>query len=200
MKKALKVVLIVLAVAIAGVLALAATKPDNFSVQRSATIKAPPERISGVLSDFRGWQAWSPFEKMDPAMKRSFSGAEKGKGAVYAWSGNGEEQELRRTFAMADAAWERAGRSHKPYRMGGFWYTLADNGQQKLYDYVYEYLAIAGADIATMMAQSVHRSTSDAVLAALDNAEAAGCEELFMVPATAELREIERLLELLSRR
>jgi alkanesulfonate monooxygenase SsuD/methylene tetrahydromethanopterin reductase-like flavin-dependent oxidoreductase (luciferase family) len=119
---------------------------------------------------------------------------------LYAWSGNGEEQELSRTFAMADAAWARAGRTQTPYRMGGFWYTLADNGQQRLYDYVYEYLAIAGADIATMMAESVHRSSADSVLAALDNAEAAGCEELFMVPATSDLSEIERLSELLARR
>jgi len=119
---------------------------------------------------------------------------------LYAWSGNGEKEELGRTFAMADAAWERAGREQTPYRMGGFWYTLADNGQQKLYDYVYEYLAIAGADIATMMAQSVHRSSADAVREALDNAEAAGCEELFVVPATAELAEIDRLCELLALR
>lgn len=119
---------------------------------------------------------------------------------LYAWSGNGEKEELGRTFAMADAAWQRAGRAHTPYRMGGFWYTLADNGQQKLYDYVYEYLAIAGADIATMMAQSVHRSSVDAVKEALDNAEAAGCEELFVVPATAELSEIDRLNEILARR
>jgi alkanesulfonate monooxygenase SsuD/methylene tetrahydromethanopterin reductase-like flavin-dependent oxidoreductase (luciferase family) len=119
---------------------------------------------------------------------------------LYAWSGNGEEQELSRTFAMADAAWARAGRTQTPYRMGGFWYTLADNGQQRLYDYVYEYLAIAGADIATMMAESVHRSSADSVLAALDNAEAAGCEELFMVPASSDLSEIERLSELLARR
>ena len=119
---------------------------------------------------------------------------------LYAWSGNGEEQELSRTFAMADAAWARAGRTQVPYRMGGFWYTLADNGQQRLYDYVYEYLAIAGPEIATMMAESVHRSSAESVLTALDNAEAAGCEELFMVPATADLSEIERLSELLARR
>jgi alkanesulfonate monooxygenase SsuD/methylene tetrahydromethanopterin reductase-like flavin-dependent oxidoreductase (luciferase family) len=119
---------------------------------------------------------------------------------LYAWSGNGEAEELSRTFAMADAAWERAERKETPYRMGGFWYTLADNGQQKLYDYVYEYLAIAGPEIATMMAESVHRSTEDAVREALDNAEAAGCEELFMVPATAELSEVDRLSELLATR
>jgi alkanesulfonate monooxygenase SsuD/methylene tetrahydromethanopterin reductase-like flavin-dependent oxidoreductase (luciferase family) len=119
---------------------------------------------------------------------------------LYAWSGNGEQEELARTFSMADDAWERSGREEKPYRMGGFWYTLADDGQQKLYDYVYDYLAIAGHEIATMMAESVHRSSADAVLEGLDNAEAAGCEELFMVPATAELAEVEQLAELVARR
>ncbi|NQX89818.1 MAG: LLM class flavin-dependent oxidoreductase [Halioglobus sp.] len=119
---------------------------------------------------------------------------------LYAWSGNGDEAELKRTFDMADAAWQRADRKKTPYRLGGFWYTLADNGQQKLYDYVYDYLAIAGPDIATMMAESVHRSSADAVLAALDNAECAGCEELFLVPATAELSEIDRLCNLLAQR
>ena len=119
---------------------------------------------------------------------------------LYAWSGNGEEVELSRTFAMADAAWERAGREQIPYRMGGFWYTLAENGQQKLYDYVYEYLSISGPEIATMMAESVHRSSADSILAALDNAEAAGCEELFMVPATADLCEIDGLCDLLAKR
>lgn len=119
---------------------------------------------------------------------------------LYAWSGNGERDELTRTFAMADAAWQRANREQAPYRMGGFWYTLTDNGQQKLYDYVYEYLAIAGPDIATMMAQSVHRSTAESVREALDNAEAAGCEELFVVPATAELAEVDRLNEILAKR
>ncbi len=119
---------------------------------------------------------------------------------LYAWSGNGETHELENTFAMADAAWERAGRDTASYRMGGFWYTLVDDGQQKLYDYVYEYLAIAGPEIAKMMAESVHRSSPDAVLQAIDNAEAAGCEEIFMVPATAEIAEVEKLTELLSRR
>jgi hypothetical protein len=99
-----KTILIVLAVAVAAVLAFAATKTDNFSVQRSASIKAPPEKISGVLADFRGWQAWSPFEKMDPAMQRSFSGAEKGKGAVYAWSGNSQAGAGRMEITEASAS------------------------------------------------------------------------------------------------
>lgn len=119
---------------------------------------------------------------------------------LYAWSGNAEKSELENTFALADAAWDRVGRDTKPYRLGGFWYTLADNGQQKLYDYVYEYLAIAGPEIATMMAESVSRSSAAAIIEALDNAQAAGCEEVFMVPATAELSEIDRLCELLAAR
>lgn len=119
---------------------------------------------------------------------------------LYAWSGNGEQGELANAFQMADNAWEAAGRDSKPYRLGGFWCSLADNGAQRLYDYVYEYLAIAGPEIATMMAESVHRSSEDAVLEALDNAQAAGCEELFLVPATADLAEVDRLGDLLLRR
>jgi alkanesulfonate monooxygenase SsuD/methylene tetrahydromethanopterin reductase-like flavin-dependent oxidoreductase (luciferase family) len=119
---------------------------------------------------------------------------------LYAWSGNGEQHELEAAFAAAQDAWGSAGRDSRPYRLGGFWYTLADDGQQKLYDYVYDYLAIAGPEIATMMAESVNRSTPDSVRQALDNAEAAGCEELFMVPVTADLAEVERLADIINNR
>src|SRR3979490_2878603 len=88
MRKTLTIIGAAIAVLVAAVLIYAATKPDTFRVQRSASIKAPPEKISAVLSDFHGWQAWSPWEKMDPAMKRSYSGAPKGKGAAYAGEGN----------------------------------------------------------------------------------------------------------------
>ena len=99
--KTIKIVLIVLVLAVAGVLAFATTKPDNFRVQRSASIKAPPEKISAVLSDFQAWKAWSPWEKMDPAMKRTYSGEPRGKGARYAWAGNGEVGEGSMTITEA---------------------------------------------------------------------------------------------------
>lgn len=86
--KILKIGALALAVLVAALLAFAATKPDVFRVERSASIQAPPERIQAILSDFRGWQAWSPWEKLDPAMKRTYSGAETGRGSVYAWEGN----------------------------------------------------------------------------------------------------------------
>ena len=80
-------ILIVVAVAVAAVLAYAATKPDTFMVRRSASIAAPPEKIFPMIDDLRAQSAWSPFEK-DPNMKRTHSGAPRGKGAVYAWDGN----------------------------------------------------------------------------------------------------------------
>lgn len=72
------------------VLGLAAMQPDTFRVQRVATIQAPPEKIMPLISDFRNWPQWSPWEKLDPAMNRQYSGAPQGVGAVYAWNGNKE--------------------------------------------------------------------------------------------------------------
>jgi uncharacterized protein YndB with AHSA1/START domain len=79
---------VVLAIAVAVVLILAATKPDSFRVQRAITVQAPPEKIFSLISDFHQWGSWSPYEHKDPAMKRTYSGASSGRGAVYAWDGN----------------------------------------------------------------------------------------------------------------
>lgn len=84
----LKKILIVLVLAIAGVLLYAATKPDTFEVQRRATIAAPPDKVFALIDDFHHWGAWSPWEKLDPAMTRTFEGPASGTGAVYAWKGN----------------------------------------------------------------------------------------------------------------
>jgi len=79
---------VLLVVAIAAIVILAATKPDTFRVARATSIKAPPEKIFAFINDFDFWVSWSPYEKKDPAMKRTRSGAAKGKGAVYEWDGN----------------------------------------------------------------------------------------------------------------
>lgn len=91
----LKTIAIVVVVLIAGVLVFAATRPDAFRVERSVSIKAPPEKIYPYFDDFNRWAVWSPWEKLDPAMKRTFSGAPAGKGAVYAWQGNSKVGEGR---------------------------------------------------------------------------------------------------------
>ena len=82
------IIAIVFAIAVATVLIHAAAKPDTFSVQRGATMKTPPEKIFSLINDFHQWGSWSPWENKDPAMKRTFGGAESGTGAVYAWDGN----------------------------------------------------------------------------------------------------------------
>lgn len=85
-----KKILISLAVIVVALLGYAATKPDTFRVERSASIKAAPETIFAHLNDFRSWGNWSPWEKLDPAMQRTFSGAAIGTGAVYEWKGNSD--------------------------------------------------------------------------------------------------------------
>jgi uncharacterized protein YndB with AHSA1/START domain len=84
LKKAALAVVAVLAI----ILGLAAMKPDTFSVKRVVSIKAPPEKIAALITDFHQWSSWSPWEHLDPDMKRTFSGAPYGKGAIYEWEGN----------------------------------------------------------------------------------------------------------------
>ena len=163
------------------------------------------------------WAQQPPFEGVDPVGPvpvqsggpRIYTGAMGPKGmarssawadGVYAFSGNGERVEIGSTFALASDAWAQTGRSDAPYQMGGFWYTLQDGGAQILYDYVYNYLAIAGPEVAKYMADLAHRSDADAVKEALDNLEAAGCEEIMLSPVTAELSEIDRLVDIIETR
>ncbi len=64
------------------------SRPGVFRVERSAAIPAPPERIFPLIQDFRNWSSWSPWERLDPAMKKTYSGAASGAGAIYEWAGN----------------------------------------------------------------------------------------------------------------
>jgi uncharacterized protein YndB with AHSA1/START domain len=84
----LKIAVLVVALLIIALLAYASTQPDRFRVERSITIAAPSEKVFPLVNDFHQWEAWSPWEKMDPALKRSYSGPPSGKGAGYAWTGN----------------------------------------------------------------------------------------------------------------
>jgi hypothetical protein len=86
----LKKIALVVVVLVVALLVYAATRPDTLHVQRAASVKAPPEEIFPLISDFHRWTSWSPYEKRDPAMKRTYSGAAQGKGAVYEWEGNSE--------------------------------------------------------------------------------------------------------------
>ncbi|GGY79271.1 SRPBCC family protein [Pseudoduganella plicata] len=84
----LKKILLGLVVIATVLVALALTRPDTFEVRRSIAVNAPAAKIAGYLNDFHQWTVWSPWERLDPAMRRTYSGPPRGQGAVYAWSGN----------------------------------------------------------------------------------------------------------------
>ena len=86
----LKTIVVIVVGLIVAVLGFAATRPNALRVQRTASIKAPPEKIFPLINDLHRWTAWSPYEKKDPALKRIHGGAADGKGAVYEWEGNKE--------------------------------------------------------------------------------------------------------------
>lgn len=85
----LKLMVIAIVVLVAGILIYASTKPDIFRVERSISINASPEKIFPLIDDFHEWQAWTPYNK-DPAMKKTYGGSDRGKGARYAWEGNND--------------------------------------------------------------------------------------------------------------
>jgi alkanesulfonate monooxygenase SsuD/methylene tetrahydromethanopterin reductase-like flavin-dependent oxidoreductase (luciferase family) len=119
---------------------------------------------------------------------------------IYAFTMNGDTAPVEQWYRMAEEAWQEAGRNERPQRVTGFWYSLADDADARLERYVYDYLKVLGEGPAKAVSSSMSLSSPDAVKAALDAIEALGCDELYLVPATADLSEIERISELLDKR
>ncbi len=84
----IKKILAGIAVLLALILIYGAFKPGDFRVQRTIVISAPPEKVFPLINDFHNWPQWSPWEKLDPNMKRTLSGPPSGPGAAYEWDGN----------------------------------------------------------------------------------------------------------------
>jgi uncharacterized protein YndB with AHSA1/START domain len=81
----LKTILLAAVAALALLLIYAATRPDSFRVERSMRIQAQPDKVFALINDLHSFNTWNPFEKKDPAIKGSYSGAASGKGAAYGW-------------------------------------------------------------------------------------------------------------------
>jgi hypothetical protein len=79
-------------------LVVVALQPSDFRIERSATMRAPAPAAFAQVNDFQNWRAWSPWEKVDPALKRQYEGPKAGNGAVYAWQGNKDVGEGRMTI------------------------------------------------------------------------------------------------------
>jgi len=86
--KTFMIIVIVLAVGIVGLVAYAATRPDTFRIERATLIKAPAESVYAILTDLRRGREWSPFERKDPNLKRTFTGPETGVGSALEWEGD----------------------------------------------------------------------------------------------------------------
>lgn len=84
----LAIILGIIVLAVIAIVAIAATKPNNFVVQRTTDVAAAPETVFALIDDFHKWRDWSPWEGLDPDLKRKMSGAQSGRGAVYEWDGN----------------------------------------------------------------------------------------------------------------
>jgi hypothetical protein len=84
----IEIAIVVIALAAGVVMILAAMQPRKFRVERSMSMSAAPEKIFFRINDLHEWSHWSPFEKLDPNMKKTYSGPASGKGSVCAWEGN----------------------------------------------------------------------------------------------------------------
>lgn len=175
-------------------------------------------RMDAQVAQMRAiWRGEPPFEGADPvgpepvqaggppilagamgplAIARAAEWAD----GIYGFSMSGDPAPVAHWYELADAAWTAAGRSERPQRVSGFWYSLADDADERLKRYVFDYLEVLSPAAARAIANTMTMSTADAIRAGLDAIEALGCEELYLVPATADLSEIERVAELVDRR
>ncbi|MAY39211.1 MULTISPECIES: LLM class flavin-dependent oxidoreductase [Spongiibacter] len=119
---------------------------------------------------------------------------------LYGFAMDGDAGLINHFFSSADRAWAESGRKEKPYRMGGFWYSLADNSQQALRDYVFDYLKVFGDDEAEKVARTMRMHDPQAILDGIAAIEELGCDELQLVPASSDIAEVDRLANLLAGR
>ena len=107
-------------------------------------------------------------------------------------------EDHRATFDRIEKAWSEAGRAERPRHVSSFWYATGPEGQARLRAYSKGYLAIFGDEIAGAMADLCSAWSADRVREAIDKFEQAGCDELLLVPTSAEPDEVDRLVELLG--
>jgi len=91
-------ILIGLALLVVLLVVVIAVQPSEFRITRTAIVAAPPSAVFAQVNDFHKWEAWSPWAKLDPAVRNTFEGAPAGTGAVFAWAGNNKVGEGRMTI------------------------------------------------------------------------------------------------------
>jgi len=128
------------------------------------------------------------------AMRRAAAWAD----GVYVFSMAGDVTEIERMATMADDAWAEAGRESPPLKIAGFWYSLADESERRLREYVHQYLAVFGDEVARAVAKTMRCHHTEAITESIEGIRALGCDELILSPASADLAEVDRLVQTLG--
>ena len=98
-----KKILIVLVGLVVALLIVVALQPSHFTITRTAAIGVAPEVVFPHVNDLQRWEAWSPWAKLDPAVKNTFEGPKEGTGAVFRWAGNDQVGEGAMTITESRA-------------------------------------------------------------------------------------------------
>lgn len=191
-------------------------RPNDYRAV-GADWKSRNERLPAQVATMRRiWAGELPFEGSEPigpkpvrpngprviggfagpkAIARSAEWAD----GLYGFSITGEAPEIQQKMDQFDAGWRDAGRGGKPWKIGGFWYSLANDAEAALKHYTYNYMIIAGHELATQVANSMTQYDPGRILDTMRAIKETGIDELFMVPASAEVAEVERLGELVGK-
>jgi len=175
------------------------------------------DRLDRAVERMRAiWRGEAPFDGADPvgpspiqaggppliagAMgpKSVARAARWASGVDGAWTLDGDEGAMRDAFGMIAAAWRDAGRSDAPHRSSSIWYALGDDAEPRLRAYARQYMQIFGDDVAAWAGSAVTCFTPDALRNAVDAAAAAGADEFFLVPTTADPAELDRTVAALA--
>ena len=119
-------------------------------------------------------------------------------GVDGAWTFDGSLDIMAAAFDTIRTAWKDAGRDEPPHLSSSVWYALGDGAEQRLRDYAFSYMKVFNEDVARYTAEAVTTFTPDALRQAVDNARAAGADEFFLVPTTADVTELDRTRDALG--
>ena len=97
----LKKLLLAVVVVLAAFTVFITTRPASYRVSRSQAIAAPASTVYVQVADFHQWEKWSPWAKLDPAMKTTFAGPVAAPGSSYGWLGNDKVGEGKMTIVEA---------------------------------------------------------------------------------------------------
>ena len=120
---------------------------------------------------------------------------------IYAWSMSGRAEEIEQLFSLADRAWAEAGRDSAPRKVAGFWYCRSADAAAQLNRYVYQYIVgAAGDEIARAIAAGAQMHNDDAIARGLDEIQALAADELLLVPASADIGELDAVEKIIQSR